>query len=132
MKVLCDTNIISELMRPLPDLKVKNWISVFDQIYLSVISVEEIYFGLSAKNASRQIHWFEKFVYFRCEVIPVNHSIAKICGVLRGKFRKQGITRTQADLLIAATALEYNLIVATRNIRDFTDTNVQLVNPFES
>ncbi len=55
MKILCDTNILSELMRPAPDLRVSQWLGTLELIYLSVISVEEIYFGLTAKNAERQI-----------------------------------------------------------------------------
>jgi len=131
MKFLCDTNIISELMRPAPDSYVKEWLSSLEMIYLSVISVEEIYFGLSSKNATRQINWFEKFLHFRCHIIPVSFSIAKRGGKLRGEFRKKGITRTQADLLIAATALEYHLTLATRNTRDFHDCNIELINPFK-
>ena len=53
----------------------------------------------------KNVAWFEKFVQSRCEVLPVTTDIAKQCGILRGQFRLQGITRSQADLLIGATAL---------------------------
>ncbi|XGB40582.1 MAG: hypothetical protein LVT47_02890 [Cyanobacteria bacterium LVE1205-1] len=49
---------------------------------------------------------------------------------MRGGFRIQGITRSQADILIAATARVHNLTLVTRNIRDFEDCGISLLNPF--
>lgn len=131
MTYLCDTNILSEAMKRQPDLKVKQWLSAQELVYVSVITVEEIYCGLAYKEAPKQREWFEKFLLLACEVLPVTLAIAKRSGELRGSFRKKGITRTQADLVIAATAYENNLTLATRNTRDFEDCDIQLFNPFE-
>jgi predicted nucleic acid-binding protein len=131
MNYLCDTNILSEAMKRQPDPKVTQWLSVQELVYVSVITAEEIYFGLTYKEAPKQREWFEKFLRFGSEVLPVTLAIAKRCGELRGNFRKKGIIRTQADLLIAATAHEHNLMLATRNTRDFDDCGIQLLNPFE-
>jgi predicted nucleic acid-binding protein len=118
-------------MKRVPNVNVKQWLIDQEMIYLSVITVEEIYFGLAYKDARRQLEWFKKFLQYRCKVLPITYSIAIRAGTLRGDFRKQGITRTQADLLIAATAYEYNLVLATHNIRDFEDCGITLFNPFE-
>jgi len=131
MKYLCDTNVISECMKRSPDPKVRQWLSSQELVYLSAITVEEIYFGLTYKDAPRQREWFEELIRFRSKILPVTYSIAERCGTLRGSFRKKGIIRTQADLLIAATAYKHNLILATRNVRDFEDCGIQLFNPFE-
>lgn len=131
MNYFCDTNILSEAMKRQPDPKVTQWLSRQDWVYMSVITVEEIYFGLTYKEAPKQREWFEKFLRFGTEVLPVTLAVAKRCGELRGNFRKKGISRTQADLLIAATAFEHNLTLATRNTRDFDDCGIQLFNPFE-
>ena len=64
MKFLCDTNVISEVMKRLPNLNVKQWLSEQEMIYLCVIIVEEIYFGLIYKDARRQLEWFEKFLRY--------------------------------------------------------------------
>ena len=62
---------------------------------------------------------------------PITASIARRCAHLRGEFRRAGKQRTQADMLIAATAIEHNLALATRNIKDFAGAGIALVNPFE-
>jgi predicted nucleic acid-binding protein len=49
---------------------------------------------------------------------------------MRGKLRNQGKTRSQADMLIAATAQIHQLTLVTRNIRDFEDCDILLLNPF--
>jgi len=131
MKYLCDTNVISEAMKREPNPKVKQWLGTQELVYASVITVEEIHFGLAYKEAPKQREWFEKFLRLGSEVLPVTEAIAKRCGELRGNFRKKGVIRTQADLLIAATAYEHNLTLATRNTRDFEDCDIQLFNPFE-
>ena len=117
-------------MKRSPNPAVRQWLTERDEIFLSVVSVEEIYCGLAYKSASKQLRWFEKFLESRCEVLPIIQSIATRCGTLRGQFREKGTTRTQADLLIAATAVEHSLVVATRNVRDFSDCGIQIVNPF--
>jgi predicted nucleic acid-binding protein len=63
-------------------------------------------------------------------VYPVTPAIAHRGGILRGQFQAQGLTRSAPDMLIAATALEHQLVLATRNVRDFTGCGVQVVNPF--
>ena len=50
----------------IPKLNVKQWLSEREIVYLSVITVEEIYFGLAYRKAKRQLEWFEKFLRFRC------------------------------------------------------------------
>ncbi|MBF0103310.1 MAG: PIN domain-containing protein [Desulfobacterales bacterium] len=91
---LCDTNIISEVMKRIPDDRVKQWLISQDMLYLSVITLEEIYFGLTYKDARKQYEWFEKFIQLRCEILPITNSTAKRCGILRAKFRQKGIART--------------------------------------
>jgi len=130
MNSLCDTNSVSELMKLVPNPMVEKWFSHQEIIFVSAITVEEIYFGLSYKDARQKWVWFEKFVQSRCKVLPVTTEIAKQCGILRGQFRKKGISRSQADLLIAATALQHHLVLVTRNTRDFQDCGIQLFNPF--
>ena len=75
MAFLCDTNIISEVMRPRPQPAVTAWLGQQEKIYLSVISVEEIYYGLAYKQAQRQLEWFEKLLQLRAEVLPITRIL---------------------------------------------------------
>lgn len=130
MNFLCDTNIISEVMKPSPHSKVEQWFDAQRSIRLSVVSVEEIYYGLAYKRAERQLQWFEKFLFYRGDVISLNSEIAERAGNLRGELRRKGITRSQADMFIAATAIIHDLILVTRNIADFEHCELRLFNPF--
>jgi toxin FitB len=130
MTFLCDTNIISELTRPHPNVGVIAWASQVTQLRLSVISVEEIAFGLAAKPNVRIQKWFESFLELSCEVVPINKAIAQQAGKLRGQLQAKGKPRTQADMMIAATAYIHHLTLVTRNVRDFDDCDISLLNPF--
>lgn len=130
IEFLVDTNVISELFKPLPNPLVTTWLSSQNIIGISVISVEEIYYGLSYKNAQKQLNWFHDFLRYRCQIFSITPQIAQKCGELRAKLRQQGITRTQADLLIASTAYEYQLSIITRNTKDFTNCDINIFNPF--
>jgi toxin FitB len=131
MTFLCDTNIISELVRPRPDPHVIAWSSNLTVIFLSVITVEEINYGLSAKPNSRIKSWFEEFLENNCQILPITEAIATQAGKWRGDLQTQGKTRTQADMLIAATAKIHQLSLVTRNIRDFEGCEINVVNPFQ-
>jgi toxin FitB len=130
MTYLCDTNIISEFARPQPNSGVVTWSAGVAAISLSVITLEEITFGLSAKPNPRVQNWLQTFLSTYCQIIPITPEIAQQSGELRGNFRKQGITRSQADMLIAATAKIYQLTLVTRNTRDFEGCGISLLNPF--
>lgn len=127
---LCDTNVLSELARPAPDAGVHAWASTVSVIALSVVSVEEIAFGLAWRPNARITAWFEQLIADHCEVLPITEEIGRVCGHMRGSLRSHGQTRTQADMLIAATARVHQLTLVTRNTRDFEDCLIPLLNPF--
>lgn len=130
MNWLVDTNVLSELLKKAPDVKVSQWLSKQESLCISVITVEELYCGLSHKKAEQKIEWLNRFIEFRCKLYEITADIAQQCGRLRGSFLSKGIIRTQADLLIAATAIQNNLVVVTRNEKDFEYCGVPLFNPF--
>lgn len=130
MSHLCDTNIISELTRPMPNLGVIAWSGTVTSINLSVITIEEIYYGLTAKPNARIQNWFENFLTTHCQILPITSEIAKCSGELRGFLRTQGKPRSQADIFIAATAKIHSLTLVTRNIKDFESCGISTLNPF--
>lgn len=130
MTYLCDTNVISELARPQPHPGVIAWSRGMTAMTLSVITLEEITYGLTTKPNLRIQAWFQNFLTTSCHIIPVTPEIAQRAGELRGRLRRQGSTRSQADLLIAATAQLHQLILVTRNTRDFEGCEIPVLNPF--
>jgi predicted nucleic acid-binding protein len=63
-------------------------------------------------------------------VLPVTDAIARRGGEMRAALAARGQVRSQADMLIAATAQVHALTVVTRNVRDFDDCGIALLNPF--
>jgi predicted nucleic acid-binding protein len=127
---LVDTNVFSELMRAQPNPGVLEWAETVQRMTLSVVSLEEICFGLRKRPNARVQAAVEELLSARSELLPVTAAIARSAGVLRGALQAQGETRTQADMLIAATALAHGLVLVTRNERDFAGCGVSVLNPF--
>ena len=84
---------------------------------MSVVSIEEIYYGLTYKDAHRKKAWFGNFITCRCEALPVTIEIAQQCGIWRGQFRQQGITRSQADLFPKLKGLKREIIYLKNYMR---------------
>jgi predicted nucleic acid-binding protein len=127
---LVDTNIISELARPKPNAGVVGWAEATTSVALSVISVEEIYFGLAWRPNQKIRSWFDAFLDRYCEVLPITQEIAKGSAQMRGRLQSKGYPRSQADMLIAATAQHHQLTLVTRNVRDFDECGLAVLNPF--
>lgn len=130
MNYLVDTNIVSELARREPNGGVAEWAKSVTTIALSVITLEEIMFGLSWKPNPRIQVWFDEFLSSSCRICPVSPEISVLAGRLRGQQARRGRRRTQADMLIAATAQLLQLTLVTRNTRDFDECGIALLNPF--
>jgi toxin FitB len=128
---LADTNVLSELVKKSPDAHVMQWVQSAPLIAISAVTIEEAHFGLAWQPNARKLSLFNAVVQNLHTVYPITESIAQRAGILRGQFQAQGITRSPPDMLIAATAQEHQLIIATRNVRDFVGCGVQVVNPFE-
>ena len=129
--VLADTNVISEFVKSTPDVQVMRWLQSVQLMAISAITLEEAHFGLAWQPNTRKLALFNALVERLHAVYPITPAIARRSGVLRGQFQAQGIVRSAPDMLIAATAIEHQLVLATRNVRDFIGCGVQVVNPFD-
>jgi len=130
MTFLVDTNVVSELTKRIPNPGVLAWAESVSLVSLSVVTVEEIFFGLTRKPNQRIQSWFESFLVASCDICHVTPEVARCCGLLRGRLAARGRQRTQADMLIAATAQINQLTLVTRNLRDFEDCGIALLDPF--
>lgn len=129
MTMLLDTNVVSELCRRRPNDGVAAWAAGVMDFSLSAVTVEEVASGLAWRPNARIGGWFDGFLQ-RCPVWPVTLEIARRAGEWRGAFAARGVVRSQADLLIAATAQRHGLTLVTRNVRDFDGCGIALLDPF--
>ena len=129
--VMADTSVISEFVKKTPDVQVMHWLQSVQLLAISAVTLEEAHFGLAWQPNTRKLALFNALVDRLHAVYPITPSIAQRAGVLRGQFQAQGIIRSAPDMLIAATAIEYQLVLATRNVRDFLGCGVQVVKPFD-
>lgn len=132
---LLDTNVISELMTNSPNRNVVNFLSDLNDSHLSVITFHELQYGLNLlpegqrKNALTANLQNLLVEYGDC-IIPVTNDIATHAALLRSDAKLQGRVVHLADALIAGTAKLHNLVIATRNVKDFVSLGVDLVNPW--
>ena len=135
MRFLLDTVVISETRKARPNINVTRWFATLsdDDVRVSVASLYEIRRGIAMAErrdppfATLLTRWLaEMSPTYSARLIPIDARIAVRWGSLSGSVGHPG-----ADLIIAATALEHDLIVATRNISDFLPAGVPVLNPFE-
>src|SRR5947209_6104565 len=130
---LVDTNILSEARRG--SREARTWLRSVDPttIYLSVITLGEIMKGIAlklrtdARTAARLTAWLEQLRADHSDrILPISARIALEWGRLAAE-RPRGVV----DGLIAATAAVHGKIIVTRNVADFADTRVPLINPWD-
>lgn len=129
---LVDTNVISEMMRPMPHEGVLQWLARIEGVQgvaSSAISVHEIVFGLAHKPRPRALERFQAMTALYT-VLEVTETIARRAGEMRGLLAARGQVRHMADMLIAATAQVHALTLVTRNVRDFDGCGIAVLNPF--
>jgi tRNA(fMet)-specific endonuclease VapC len=119
-KVLLDTDVLSALMRGIPSAlsHANKYLSENPELAFSSITRYEILRGLKAKNASRQLASFDAFCANN-KVLPLTDPIVVRAADIYAELHAQGRLIPDADLLIAATALEHNLVLVTNNISHF-------------
>jgi len=132
---LLDTNVLSELVRPRPAAKVLTFVAGAANAHLSVITLHEIAYGIErASDIARRTklsNWFARIGNeFSERIIAVDAAIAERAGRLRAAADALGRPADPLDALIAATAIERGLRLATRNLADFGNLNVEAFDPW--
>ena len=135
---LLDTNVLSELRRPRPETKVVTFVAAqpLDLLYVSDVTLAEIRFGIElVSEASKRAElsdWLTNKLrpMFDQRILPVSEDIFFKWRLLVERGRKKGLTYSQPDLFIAATALHHGLTVVSRDAGEFDRVGVSVVSPW--
>jgi predicted nucleic acid-binding protein len=130
---LVDTNVLSEARRG--SREARAWLRSVDPttIYLSVVTLGEIMKGIvlklrtDARTAATLTAWLETLRRdHNNRILPISDRVALEWGRLAAER-----PRAMADGLIAATAAVHGKIIVTRDVSDFQDTRIPVINPWE-
>lgn len=137
---LLDTNIVSELRTKNPEPRVVEWMEAVDEslLHLSVLTLGEIRKGTALLPQDRRRTQLETWLEidlqarFAGRILPINSAITDRWGWIAAEARRKGTTLPVIDGLLAATALHYNLTIVSRNVKDFVNAHVPVLNPWEA
>jgi predicted nucleic acid-binding protein len=134
MTYLVDANVLSEPTKPAPSSKVIDWLSanernlVVDSIILGELCIGIL--ALAPGRKRRQLEqWFDALMQ-TIECLPWDATISRRWAKLVVDLKQKGKTMPLLDGMIAATALQHDLTIATRNTRDFKKAGLKVFDPF--
>lgn len=138
MKYILDTNIISELISKKPNKKVIIFLQNIsdDDLYLSVVTIGEIKFGIDnlqdSEKKKKLLNWLynDLFKRFEGKIVDVDSDIMLKWGYLTSTLKKKGKPMPMMDAMIAATSISKNFTLITRNEKDFSNLDLEIINPF--
>ena len=137
---LLDTNCISELVRAKPEPRVTEWMRAADEslLYLSVLTLGEIRRGAAILPQGKRRTFLESWLEvdlqarFSGRILAIDDAVADRWGWLTAEASRGGRPLAAIDGLLAATALDHNLTIVSRNVDDFAGTQVPILNPWEA
>ena len=136
--IILDTNVISELMKPVREQLVVEWANsqMQDDLYMTTITEAELWFGVAIMPAGRRREQTATAVqgmieqYFHDRVLVFDREAAREHASLAARRQRAGRPVPLKDSLIAAIALSQQAAVATRDVRHFEGVGVEIINPW--
>ena len=138
--IILDTNVISEVLKPLPSARVMNWLGAQDRsaVYLTAITQAELFYGIEVlrpgKRRTRLQQAVDKILAeeFRGRVLPFDEMAAREFASIVALRNSSGRPVSQFDAMIAAIARTNQAAVATRNIADFDYPGLHVIDPWSA
>lgn len=137
MNYLLDTCVISEIVKPAPSSRVIMWINNIpsERLFLCSLTIGEIRKGLTklpeSKKKGKLTDWLNTLLEnYQDRILSIDITIAENWGVMQGKAENEGMPMSSIDSLIAATSYTHNLILVTRNEKDFQASKLSIINPW--
>ena len=138
MPTILDTNVTSELVRERVHPAVLAWWQrqVIQETYTTAVTEAEMRRGLAIMPAGRrrnslslQTDYLLR-VYFETRILPFDSAAAQVYAEIYASRRAMGRRIEQDDCQIAAIARSHDMAIATRNVNDFLDCGIEVVNPW--
>lgn len=137
--IVLDTNVVSELMRPSPSAAVRDWVTRQPQSELctTAVTVAEIRYGLerlvSGHRRDRLVEVAaEIFAAFRESILPFDADAADLYARIVSHRDRTGMPIEGFDAQIAAICRTRGAALATRNVKDFEETGLAIIDPWQA
>jgi predicted nucleic acid-binding protein len=134
MTYLVDASVLSEATKPAPNPAVLEWLTLHEgEFVVDAIVLGELGAGILGQPAGRKRATLERWfgaVVRTVECLPWDASVSLLWAALVARLKRKGQTVPLLDSMIAATALQHDLTVVTRNTRDFRRAGVRVFDPF--
>ena len=138
MRFLLDTNVLSEFKKPRPDEQVVAWSRAADEdnTFISVVTIGELRRGVALLAKGRRRSEFDEWVReelprrFEGRILDVTAAVAEEWGELMAGSKLRGLVLEPIDAYIAATARLHALTLVTRNVKDFKNLEIDIINPW--
>ncbi len=138
MSLLVDTNVVSELIRRSPDPAVAGWVAArpLHELFFSAVGEAELRYGAAILAAGRRRDTLTADIErmlgeaFEDRILPFDSAAARACAEIAARRRSAGRPIAPADGQIAAIARSRGMALATRNVRDFEDIGIEVVDPW--
>jgi toxin FitB len=139
MKIVLDTNVLSELMKPQGLIKVKNWVAAQprENLFITSITKAEILYGIAILpdgKRSQNLRETAEIMFvqeFAGKILPFEEKAAGCFAEIAASRKQIGKPISQADAQIAAICLANNATIATRNVEDFMNCQIAILNPWD-
>jgi predicted nucleic acid-binding protein len=136
--IVVDTNVLSELMKPMPAIKVVSWMNSWpvSQLFTTAITMAEVLYGLQLVPAGKRRMALQQAsktmfeVKFAGHILSFDQDAAGTFADISAARRKRGRPIGIMDAQIAAIARSQGAAIATRDISDFQDCGVPLIDPW--
>lgn len=137
--IILDTNVLSELMKSQPNTSVISWIGKQQatKLFITSLTQAEILYGLEILPAGKRRTALKKAAKamfdldFTDRILPFDTKAAQLFATIGAKRRKIGRPISQINAQIAAITYSNNATLATRNVDDFEECDLEIINPWE-
>lgn len=136
MKYLVDANVLCEATKPQPSEVVVQWLRDHEpDLIVTPIVLGEIEYGIllmpAGRKRTRLQEWFRQGVQ-RLRILDLDAQTTNVWAALLARLKNKGQSMPVKDSLIAASALQHQMTIVTRNLADFRHVGVPLIDPFEN